>query len=360
MAFERIIGQDKIKDILSVSLKNNRIPHALLFHGPDGVGKEAMAIELAKAIMCQQDEASYCDKCSDCQRIQQITHPDFFYIFPAILKATDKDNQAIIKSIVNDPYLRERLWANAAISINKIRELKKVSSMSSFENKGRVVIIVEAEMMSIEATNSLLKILEEPPDRMTIILVSSNHSLLLPTIISRCQSIKFSPLKWDEIETSLMTKQGLDADKAKLISKLCFGNYRRALELLDEELSQRRQYILTILRTVIRGNVDRIVFVEELIRENDKKVLKEYLELLLVWFRDILIFLNSKDHDLIINIDQLEIIEKFANSFENLDIEKIVSEIEDSIVMINRNVYIKLILINLFYFLYNNLRRKNG
>ena len=356
--FENIVGQDKIREILKQSLSRKRIPHALLFYGPRGVGKEACAIELSKALICQVEEFFACNKCRDCCRIEQLTHPDFYFIFPCSASMSIDDEKKIKKSIVDNPYMRENLWANPTISIDQIRQLKKQSALSSFENKGRVVIIAEANRMTSEAANSLLKLLEEPPSKMTIILTSSRQNLLLPTIKSRCQSLRFDPISWNELADALIDRRSLDEKRAKMIAKVSLGSYRRAIELLDEDIDDKRNKILNILRTAIKSDFDRLMAMEELVKNQDKAEIKELLNLMLLWFRDVMIYQNNNNKsDLIVNVDQMETLEKFSGAFKKLNVEIIVNEIEKSIQLIDRNVYVNLIILNLFYQLKHNLRR---
>lgn len=358
--FETIIGQHKVRDILLQSLMRKRVPHALLFYGPEGVGKEALALELTRAFICQENEFYACNNCSDCRRITQLTHPDVYFISPATGKMTVDEEKAIIKSIVDNPYKRVSPWANPSISIEQIRRLKKEAALTTFENKGRVVIIAEAQQMTIEAANSLLKLLEEPPPDMYIILTSSNPAALLPTIISRCQGLRFEPLDWEDIAAALIQRASLDENRANLIAKISLGSYRRALELIDEDIDNKRIKVLELLRSIIKNDLDRLWSVEELVKNEDKGEIKELLNLMLLWFRDALIYLdgNRNEHS-IVNIDQIDVLEKFCNSFEKLDIKKIVDDIETAIQLIDRNVYINLIILNLFYRLKYNLRRKN-
>jgi len=361
MVFEKIIGQKRVKKTLERLLTSKRVPHALLFSGGEGIGKEAMALEIACALICRNDEYFACGKCNDCRRITQLSHPDVYFLFPATSKITPAEQKEIINSIAKNPYVRLKPWASPSISIHRIRELKRTSALTSFENKGRVIIIAEAHRMTTEAANSLLKILEEPPPNMTIILTSSQPNLLLSTITSRCQSLKFDPISWQEIENAIKEQKEITPERAQLVAKLSFGSYRRALELLEEDLEQKRKKILDILRTIIRSDLDRLMLMEQLAKKEDKKTIKDLLELLLLWFRDMLIYLDGdKDNNLIVNIDQLETLDKFCNSFEKPDIEVIVSKIEESIYLFDRNVYLNLILINLFYSLKHNLRRKKS
>ena len=173
MAFENIFGQQRVKNFFEIALKSERLSHAYLFVGDRGVGKEAMALELAKTLFCEKSGACSPEICSNCRRVSKLSHPDLHFIFPAPAKVKETEQTQILESVAANPYLRAELWANPMISIEKIREIRRKSSYKSFEGRGRIVIIVDAERMSEEAANSVLKILEEPPEKMYLLMVSS-------------------------------------------------------------------------------------------------------------------------------------------------------------------------------------------
>ncbi|MCD4664537.1 MAG: DNA polymerase III subunit delta', partial [Bacteroidales bacterium] len=348
MSFENIIGQKKVVSILNRAIVSNRMPHALLFHGPDGVGKEAVAFETAKSLLCQKDEL-YCDNCSDCKRVAQLSHPDLIIIFPSPKEPKIDEVKAIRQSLTDNPYFRTQLWAKPFILINTIRNLKKTVSMSSYENKGRVVIMLDAHRMTIEAANSLLKILEEPPGKITIILVSSKPDLLLSTIVSRCQRIKFNPLTWSDIEAALIERENISTEQANIVARMSFGNYRRALELLDENINEKQDLMIDILRKLIKNDLELMLSVENVIRQEDLKSIKDILALMMVWFRDAMVYesLNEENEcrEKIINADKLDTLQKFINSFEAIDYDQVLQKIEHAIEIIDRNVYLNLILL---------------
>ena len=213
----------------------------------------------------------------------------------------------------------------------------------------RVIVIAEADQMTIEATNSLLKILEEPPDFTHLVLTTSKPNLLLPTILSRCQEIRFFLLAPLEIEEALLTKN-IAPDQARLVSRIAQGSYRRALEWLQEDLNARRNFVVDFLRICLKDQLAQIQFVEETIQSFDKSEIKDILNLVLLWFRDALIMQNLAQHpekiqENIINIDQLETLTKFVNAFEYIDYDNIIPELEKSIDYINRNLQLNLILL---------------
>ncbi len=361
MIFEGIIGQINPKNVLGRALDRDRLAHAYLFHGPEGVGKEALALDLARAAVCERGKNRPCNQCASCSKMDSLSHPDVVFIFPAPLTVKPEDERAVLDSMLANPYWRIRPWASPVISIEKIRDIRKASSLKSFEGLGRVVIIAEAEKMTAQAANALLKLLEEPPPKMTLILTSAKPNLLLPTIISRCQLIRFELLKEMEIERALIDRQHISAEKSRLLSRVANGSYRHALELQDEDLNQRRETVVDILRTVIQGDFERLTKVEEL-QQGDKTQIKDYLRLLLLWFRDTMLLSQFPDEEniekRITNYDQLETLRKFLKAFESIEFDAAIGALEESLTRIDRNIHVGLVLTVLFQRLHAALRRK--
>ena len=174
MSFEFILGQDRPKQVLKKVLRNGHVPNAYLFYGPESIGKKFTAIEVAKALNCEiSGPEDGCDQCPACQKIDRRTHPDFFLLEPE--KSSPTARESILK-------------------IDAIRELQKKLVYLPYEGQTKVVIIDNAECMNPQAANSFLKTLEEPQSQTLIILIASNPYQLLPTIVSRCQGIRFYPL----------------------------------------------------------------------------------------------------------------------------------------------------------------------
>jgi DNA polymerase III subunit delta' len=361
MSFKNIIGQKRVITILERAVRSKRLPHALLFHGPDGVGKAATAMELAKAVLCQQEDL-YCDNCSDCKRVAQLSHPDLIMLFPAPKEPKIEELKAIRSSIADNPYFRTELWAKPEILIKTIRDLKKTVSMKSYENKGRVVILLDAHRFRTEAANSFLKLLEEPPEKSQIILVTSKPNMLLSTIVSRCQQVKFDPLSWQDIELTLIEKKKVNHERANNISRMSFGSYFRALELLDEDIDQKQELMIEILRKIFKSDLDLLLLVESLTGQYDLKIIKDLIVMMSIWFRDAKIIETLQEledyKDKIINIDQIGTLQKFIESFQSINYEKILEKIESALHKIERNVFLNLVLLQLLFDIKKLLRRK--
>lgn len=368
MSIGKVPGQEKVITIIKRAFEQHRVPHAYLFHGDEGVGKEYMAIQLAKALLCSGSPApgESCDQCSNCLRITKMTHPDVILLFPAPLSVKPEEEIMVYQSLAENPYRRAALWANPTISIERIRELKRKAAFKSFEGRGRVVIILDAHQMTPSAANSLLKILEEPPDKMSFILVTSSLSQMLDTIISRCQPVRFALLSQETIEKMLIEREKIEPEKAQIIGRIAFGNYQRACELLEENLPEQREFSVEILRTVLKTDFDRLTLVESLVRDKEKLHIKELLSLLLLWLRDALIlseckrdanFSKTEILKKLVNIDKLDTLEKFIGAFQDVNYEEMIFEIENALDLINRNVNLTLILVVLFDNMRKYLRR---
>jgi DNA polymerase-3 subunit delta' len=179
MAFQNILGNSRVKTILSKGLKRTRIPHSLLFVGPEGVGKMETALVVAKALNCLQKFDDSCEECPSCVAINKGNFPDVMEILPE-------------KSVV---------------TIDQMRDLKSTAYLKPMVGKKRIFIIPDAEKVREDASNSILKILEEPPSFTHIILLTDNPYLILPTIKSRCQVLTFAPVLKEDIEKALLEKR---------------------------------------------------------------------------------------------------------------------------------------------------------
>jgi len=361
MAFGNIIGQQRVRNFFEKALKSGRLSHAYLFVGERGVGKEAIALELAKALFCKKSGACSPEPCPNCTRVAKLSHPDLHFIFPAPAKVKEMEQTQILQSVAANPYQRNELWANPMISIEKIREIRRKSSYKSFEGRGRIAIIVDAERMSEEAANSVLKILEEPPEKMYLLMISSRPNLLLPTISSRCQIIQFEPLKAAEIEQALIGNHNTEQEKARLTSRVASGSYRRAIELLDENLHEMQNQSLEFFRKSVQSEFTQILYVDEVLKtcQRDLKKIKDLLSLLLIWFRDALVFRETDEpnQELLVYAGAFETLNNFTQKFPDADLQRAVTAIEESLEQMSRNVQINLILIVLLNKLRTFVRR---
>lgn len=312
MSLKDIKAQEGAVEILKRSVRQGKVAHAYLFLGPSGVGKRKTALELAKLLNCPGKGDDSCGHCPSCLKIDKLIHPDLLVI------AKDEDA--------------------SLISIDKIRNIQSRLSLKPFEAEYKIAIIADAEDMSEEASNCLLKVLEEPaPDTLLILTVSSQRKLA-PTIISRCQIVRFRPLTIDEVNNILMKDFAIEEKEARFLSAISGANIPKALMLKQEDaLSWKNSVIDEFSKSRYRFDKDK-----SLVLSNERKTQMEVMDILLGFYRDLLVYKFIQDSDLIINIDRIELIADLAERMETAKIRKSMEEIEEAASSIASNANIKL------------------
>jgi len=243
MAFDNILGQDRPKQILDKALRSGRTPNSYLFYGQESVGKKFTAIEVCKALNCETlSPVDSCNKCPSCLKIEKRIHPDLFILEPK--KSSPTAREAVLK-------------------IDEIRELQKKLLYLPYEGNTKVAIINNAECMNSQAANSFLKTLEEPPTKTLIILIASNPHQLLPTVVSRCQGIRFYPLPNEAIKkiicNHLETETGeSQPEEIELRSRHSMGQVAYALEEDLLKTSQDREELIRLISIVSFKRMDQV------------------------------------------------------------------------------------------------------
>jgi len=275
----QVIGQDKILALLKRSLKERNIAHAYLFVGPHHVGKRTLALNLAQALNCDDLEQPPCGQCRSCLRIAAGKHADV--IFSGLDSKTE-------------------------IGIDDMRELQRAANLPPYEGKSKVLIIDDAEYMSSEAANSLLKTLEEPPPSITWLLLASEERRLLPTIISRCQRLELKPVPLEQTRQILTQRYKADPDKAELLARISHGCFGWALSALaNEEILKQRSLRIDKLSSLLTANLQqRFVYAQELATKfsQERRSIAEILETWLDWWHDLML-VKGNCRDGITNID---------------------------------------------------------
>lgn len=268
-----IVGHKKQFSLLKNSFLSNVLPHAFLFSGPEKIGKKRVAIEFAKFINCSQEDYQKrpCGKCRSCQTIEKNQFPDFLIIEP----------EAVSSRGIN----------RKEIKIIQIRKMKEKLSLKRYSSPVKIVIIDDAHYLNQESQSALLKILEEPKGKVLIILITHLPHLLLPTIRSRVQEIKFqSPSKKEIYE--LLKAQGISEERRDEIYFFSFGKIGRIIEFLrnEEELSKREELLKEITEMDNKLLIERFNFADSLIEKGE---FLDFLEVLMFYLR-ILLFLKVK------------------------------------------------------------------
>jgi len=259
--FDAIIGQERPARFLAQMLQKRSIPTALLFTGVDGIGRQRTAIALGMALNCSNPVGmSACGKCDSCRKIISGSHPDIITVEPD----------------------------GVFIKINQVRDISKQLKFAPFEGGWRIVIINDAQSMNLEASNAILKILEEPPKHTIFILTASQTTDLIPTIVSRCQQIAFRPIPHEKVAQLLIEDRGLDRQTARTLAISTKGSLGKALSMDAEKWKAWRSSIVEQISTLSGETIQPLfAFAETL--SGDKNRLADALEMIMMWFRDVLI-----------------------------------------------------------------------
>jgi DNA polymerase-3 subunit delta' len=260
MPLADILGHERIVEVLRRSLRTGKTAHSYLFEGVPGCGRKKTALALIQALFCTSAADDACGVCPSCRKVAGGSHPDITLIAPL-------------------PDKRD-------ISIDQLRELQRVLSLRPYEAPRKACIIEPAERMSVNAANSLLKTLEEPPGDALMILLTENAGMLLPTIRSRCQLIRFAPLPPEHVMT-LLERSGISAGTASLLAPMSGGSMQRAIELDNEALAEKREAVLARLGQMNIKRIATVFDAAEALSGNRDETL-ELLDLLISFYRDAL------------------------------------------------------------------------
>lgn len=281
MTWTRFSQQPRAQELLYHSLRNERLAHAYLLAGPKGSGKKQMALHLAKSLFCTEREADACGACVTCRRIEGGNHPDVLFITPD----------------------------GASIKIDQIRSLQKEMAMRAVESSRKVYIIEHVDKMTTQAANSLLKFLEEPPAGVLALLLTEHSHAILPTILSRCQIVQFSPLSAESFAEKLRA-EGVLAGMAQVASHIT-TNVEEAMTLSQSEsFAQLRNLVIQLVQECKQRNSSALLTIHDMLQKSDKskEELPLFLDLLILWLRDIL-YLQVGRHAHLINSDQQDVLQ---------------------------------------------------
>ncbi|NNE99895.1 MAG: DNA polymerase III subunit delta' [Pyrinomonadaceae bacterium] len=301
--FDELLGNEQLKETFVRLTKSGRIPHSALFVGRSGIGKKLFALEIAKYFACKTPvEFASCGNCTSCIRGSNFIYPRF----------DDKDSHK--KVIFSEhPDIGTVIPYRNNILVDSIRDLEKEANYRPYEANARCFIIDDADRLNDAASNALLKTLEEPAGTTYIFLIASNPNSLLPTIRSRCQMFRFSPLQPEMIEELLFEKMERSSEDAKFLSKISNGSIGGAVNADADWLSRRAEFLLSLLEN-ITFNRDFLTILQTAEELNDVKDKDQYelsLKVLQTIIHDILLLKTSKEGGEIVNdhfSDRLEIL----------------------------------------------------
>jgi DNA polymerase III subunit delta' len=321
-----VVGHRRVRQFLAQALASGRVANSYLFTGPPRIGKLTLARSYARWLLCQRSspggEATLfdagpsasatsgpCGDCAACRLLAGGSHPDL---------------------LVLEREVNERGRETKNISVEQVERLRHDVGLAPYIGPRKAYVIANAEDLSIAAMNSLLKTLEEPPPGVVMLLTSSEPSLLLPTIVSRCQTLLLAPVDLAEVESALRAR-GVDAERAHLLACLSTGRIGWALAAADDDdvLSRRDAEMARLVRLPEASRVDRLAYAEELdaLNRKDPEALRQRLGLWLAWWRD-LALARAGCVDLVANVDRVAQIEEQAAGYSVDQLRQFVGEID--------------------------------
>lgn len=274
MEFTDIIGHEKEKKILLDYVGSGRLPHALLFSGPPGIGKKTVALSLAEYLLCNNKKGG--DGCASCRKVEKRIHPDLF-----ILGGGDE-----------------------SLGIEAVRQISYETQKSPHMAERRVVVVDDAHLLTIEAANALLKTIEEPKEFNLFILITSKEEEIPFTLKSRCVKVPFFPIGVGYIKHYLMEKKGLDEKKAEIVSNISFGSLSAALFWMENENFLLRKHLAECILGTKKSSIE-ITFLSERISGEGCEI---FLYFLLTLFRDVFICNMAKGENRVYNKDLLDLL----------------------------------------------------
>ncbi len=368
MFFRDIAGHNDIKQKLLNTIKGERISHALLFAGPEGNGKLALAVAYAQYLSCtDKKEDDSCGICPSCKKYLKLIHPDLHFVFPVIKNkklskpVSDDYITAWREFLLDTPYHGFNLWLDymgtenqqASIYTEESHQIIKKLSFKTYEAEYKVMIIWMPEKMNVTASNKLLKMIEEPPPKTLFILVTENAEQIIKTILSRTQLVKIP--KVDELSMFNSIKENHDLDEVRIndIVKLANGNYLRANEIIKYDNDDTNIYFSLFAEMMRLCYSLKFVEISEWVdklsssgREKQKIFLKYALKMLR---ENLIMGLNIENNEEIANvtIKEKEFSEKFCQFIHQKNIHLLSEEFNKAFSHIERNGYDRLVFLDL-------------
>lgn len=309
--FGHIIGHESIIQHLQNAIASHKVSHAYILHGEEGMGKKLLANTFAKTLQCEEGGIVPCNRCKSCLQADSGNHPD-------IIRVTHEKYSIGVEDI--------RVQVNADIQVKP------------YNSAYKIYIIDEADKLTEQAQNALLKTIEEPPEYAVILLLVSNVSVILPTILSRCVMLNLKPVDKQEIKEFLMEHNKVPDYMAEVAATFSGGNVGKAIKYASsEEFDRMKEDVLHILKYIDDMELHEIISGLKTLTAS-KNNIEDYIDLMVLWYRDVLMFKATLDPDLLLYREELSFIKNQAStrSYEGLD--KIISAMEKAKIRLKANV----------------------
>jgi DNA polymerase-3 subunit delta' len=329
---DQLTGNERVKKLLRAMLEARRIPGAMLFTGEEGVGKKLFALEIAKALNCRTPNgAEGCGSCPSCKRISKFNYP----------QSSDSDDW---KGIIwtDHPDVGMVIAPKRVLLVEQMRAIEREANFRPYEGRARVFLIDDADKLNDASANALLKVLEEPPHTSHIVLLTARPAMLLATVRSRCQMLRFSPLAASEIETHLLENKIAGATEARTRARVARGSLGRAVDQDFQEFTSQRAAMLKVLEALAAGDegIQLLQSSEDLNAAPVKDEFETRLDILETLIRDAWMLSLHAPSESVVNYDLVPQLERISKRLDNRRPAGWISQIEEMreqlIVNINR------------------------
>ncbi len=317
--FGSLIGQEVVVKQLQQAINSGRVAHAYLITGAPGSGKRTLALAFAQALFCQERQDSACGECRNCNRISAGNHPDVTIIEPE----------------------------TGRLRINQIRGLRDKFALQAYEGGWKIGMVIDAETMTEPAANSLLKLLEEPSGQAVIMLLSTSPSMLLPTIVSRCQIIPMRRLPRIRIASFLEDEYHVPPKTAMVVAGLADGRLGQAIEMASTEKLIWRDRVLAMVTCETGRGLEALRLAAMLDSEPD--AIEFCLQVLIAWLRDLLLVASGCPEEMIVHQDRYDDLLAESMKYDEPAIRKAVFQVEDARRALDANANRRLTLDTLLY-----------
>lgn len=312
-----LVGHEWAVDMLKRHVANGTTRHAYLFTGPPGLGRRTLALRFAQALNCQTPlEAGIpCGQCRDCKQIEAMQHADL-----TIVRAESE---------------------GGTLKVDQIREARRSLTLKPYQSNYRVALFLRFQEANDNAANALLKTLEEAPSYAVLILTADNPEQLLPTIVSRCEVLRLRPLKIESVQSALENR-GMETGQARLIAHISGGRFGYAVRLIENDsLLEKREERLNDLQSLISASrVEKFAYADKLAR--DKESMRQAVLIWLSYWRDVMLR-SAQAETPLVNVDRNVEIEDLAERLDLSIARRAVSNFEDVLEKMERNVNSRLL-----------------
>lgn len=316
LKLNEILGHEQIKEHFTNAVQTGKISHAYILSGEAGMGRKSLAHAFALSLLCEKGLPQPCMQCHACKQVLSGNHPDLIHV------THEKP---------------------ASIGVDDIREqINDTIMVRPYSSYYKIYIVDEAEKMTVQAQNALLKTIEEPPSYAVILLLTTNPDAFLQTILSRCVQLKLKPLRDSVVKEYLIQSLQVEESQAEIYAAFARGNLGKAIHLAEsEDFKQMYEQLMKLLKGLKDGDITELLDQIKSFKDNNLDI-RECLDFMQMWYRDVLMYKTTKDINLLIFKDEFTTIKTMSTLSGYEGLEKILEAIDKARIRLDANVNMEL------------------